>query len=283
LILGTGGILDRYDYIDKTSGMSKDQFVKANSDTTLYWWNDKMKQIFAYRSGQTVEELGKTKRVQNALYSKDSATTTPTMFFNHKYNEAITNALTDKNQIAYSEFLQAFTSLYTFDYEDAVEFSDKDYLVSLHENGDVMKVGLYDASSKSKNTDGKIMSAYLQYVVNKNVLTTKTFDNQEIVTVNILGGSGIENAEDKPYKDDKSYFTANHNYTWKTELNESQSGELNMTLREGNYRYAIPRAGDASYGNRIRGKYMVCSIEDTAPNCDASISYIITKFRTSWS
>ena len=283
LILGTGGVLDRYDYIDKTSGMSEDQFVKANSDTTLYWWNDKMKQIFAYRSGQTVEELGKTKRVQNALYSKDSDITIPTMFFNHKYNEAITNALTDKNQIAYSELLQAFTSLYTFDYEDAVEFSDKDYLVSLHENGDVMKVSLYDASNKSTNTDGKIMSAYLQYVVNKNVLTTKTFDNQEIVTVNILGGSGIENAEDKPYKDDKSYFTANHNYTWKTELNESQSGELNMTLREGNYRYAIPRAGDASYGNRIRGKYMVCSIEDTKPNCDASISYIITKFRTSWS
>jgi hypothetical protein len=55
-----------------------------------------------------------------------------------------------------------------------------------------------------------------------------------------------------------------------------------MTLREGNYRYAIPRASQVGYGDRIRGKYMICSMEDTYPDYDASITYILTKFRTSW-
>ena len=286
LILGTGGVLDRYDYIDKTSGMVEGQFVKANSDTTLYWWNDKVKQIFAYKTGSTVEELGKTKRVQNALYSKDDSENTPTMFFNNKYNEVVTNSLADKNQnknqIAYSEFLQAFTSLYTFNYEDAVEFTDKDYLVSLHDNKGALRVSKYDDSDSTTNTDGNLMNAYLQYVVNKNVLSTKVFDNQELVTVNIPGGAGIERNEQRN-KDTDSYFTQHHEYKWETDLNNSDTEELAMTLREGNYRYAIPRANNSSVGNRIRGKYMVCSIEDTNPNCDASISYIITKFRTSWS
>jgi len=266
--------------------MVEDQFVKANSDTTLYWWNDKVKQIFAYKTGSTVEELGKTKRVQNALYSKDDSENTPTMFFNNKYNEVVTNSLADKNQnknqIAYSEFLQAFTSLYTFNYEDAVEFTDKDYLISLHNNKGALRVSKYDDSGSTTNTDGNLMNAYLQYVVNKNVLSTKVFDNQELVTVNIPGGAGIERNEQRN-KDTDSYFTQHHEYKWETDLNNSDTEELAMTLREGNYRYAIPRANNSSVGNRIRGKYMVCSIEDTNPNCDASISYIITKFRTSWS
>jgi hypothetical protein len=55
-----------------------------------------------------------------------------------------------------------------------------------------------------------------------------------------------------------------------------------MTLREGNYRYAIPRENDAEYGSRIRGKYMICDIEDTSPKKDAQLVFVITKFRTSW-
>ena len=57
---------------------------------------------------------------------------------------------------------------------------------------------------------------------------------------------------------------------------------IEMTDREGNFRYSIPRANNASYGDRIRGKYMLCTIEGTIPQYDFSISYIITKFRTPW-
>jgi hypothetical protein len=65
-------------------------------------------------------------------------------------------------------------------------------------------------------------------------------------------------------------------------LNDAESTlENEITLREGNYRYSIPRATNEPYGDRVRGKYMICSIEDTEPDYDSSISYIITKFRGS--
>ena len=56
-----------------------------------------------------------------------------------------------------------------------------------------------------------------------------------------------------------------------------------MTYREGNYRYAIPRQNNADYGDRMRGKYLICDIKSINPDHDASISYILTKFRASWS
>ena len=122
------------------------------------------------------------------------------------------------------------------------------------------------------NFDGKIKSR-LQYVVNKNPLTTKVFDNQEI----------ISDYHDNLWTD-HSYFTSLHKYNFKSDLNESDDVyHLMMTTREGNYRYAVPRAKYQTWGNRIRGKYMLCTIESAAPEVEASIKYIITKFRTSWS
>ena len=121
--------------------------------------------------------------------------------------------------------------------------------------------------------DGTI-TTYLEYVVNKNPLVTKVFDNQEIVSVY------------KPYipGPDLPWLSVDHTYSWKTNLNAAEDVYyLRMTNREGNYRFAIPRADNVAYGGRIRGKYMICSIEDTAPQVDASITYVITKFRTSWS
>lgn len=51
---------------------------------------------------------------------------------------------------------------------------------------------------------------------------------------------------------------------------------------ENNHRFVIPRA-DGLFGNRARGKVMICSIEDIKPNPAMAIQYIITKYRQSWS
>ena len=40
----------------------------------------------------------------------------------------------------------------------------------------------------------------------------------------------------------------------------------------------MPRA-DGLFGNRARGKVMICSIEDIKPNPAMAIQYIITKYR----
>ena len=56
-----------------------------------------------------------------------------------------------------------------------------------------------------------------------------------------------------------------------------------VTIREHNYRYAIPRDTRANaYGSRMRGKYLVCEMQDNKPNTNVAIQYILTKFRASW-
>ena len=75
----------------------------------------------------------------------------------------------------------------------------------------------------------------------------------------------------------------NHKYTWQTESQKIESSlEEQITLRENNHRFVIPRA-DGLFGNRARGKVMICSIEDVKPNPAMAIQYIITKYRQSWS
>jgi len=44
----------------------------------------------------------------------------------------------------------------------------------------------------------------------------------------------------------------------------------------------IPRADNAIYGNRLRGKTMTCTISSTSNSYNFDIQYITTKYRTSW-
>ena len=124
-----------------------------------------------------------------------------------------------------------------------------------------------------------VAKTHLEYIVNKAPIATKVFDNQEIVTPQ------DESLFTELARVDYPYFSMHHNYTWSTET-DSTSSDLadDITTREHNYRYSIPRSNhDELYGNRMRGKYLKCTITDNAPNTNIATQYIITKYRTSWS
>lgn len=273
LILGTSGILSRYDYIDETAGMMPEQYVDTYSNTTLYWYDAAHKEIKSYNEGSTVTQLSKAKSVQNKL--NKSSNNKPYIMFDNKYNTVIADVLENKN-IMYDETLQQFVSTTDVVIQGSMKHDDNIYVVNRN------KIALLDHPTDTNeyvDWDGNKLSTYLEYVVNKSPLTTKVFDNQEIVTVN----NPVEYNLESPHEDRQSYYTHNHSYTWTTDLNTTSTDNLETTLREGNYRYSIPRHGNEEYGNRMRGKYMICSITDTDPHMDSSLSYIITKFRTSWS
>jgi hypothetical protein len=80
IILGNGGILDRYDYIDTTSGMAKDQYCTTISNAALYWWDAHNQEIKSYRTGNSVVRLSKQGRVQSKMHEKENQVI-PTMFF----------------------------------------------------------------------------------------------------------------------------------------------------------------------------------------------------------
>ena len=272
IVLGTGGVLDRYDYYSNTYGMHKQQFCSVCTTGGMYWF-DSHNNVICLFDGQSVVQLSKQGKVQNILnkYKKDDNFK---LFYNNRYNEVVFNVLSDDMQIVYNEMLGKFTSTLTIPFDGAIQFFNGEYLVKKNNTVCVYQYDYLDQSPKSTNQ--QLLSSYVKYVVAQQPLVTKVFDNQEIVTYENLQ---LHDA----IRDDDDYFSKNHKYVWQTESQKIESSlEEQITLRENNHRFAIPRA-DGLFGNRARGKVMICSIEDVKPNPAMAIQYIITKYRQSWS
>lgn len=272
IVLGTGGVLDRYDYYSNTYGMHEQQFCAVCTTGGMYWF-DSHNNVICLFDGQSVTQLSKQGKVQNILnkYKKDDNFK---VFYNNRYNEVVFNVLSDDMQIVYNEMLGKFTSTLTIPFDGAIQFFNGEYLVKKNDTVCIYQYDYLDESPKSTNR--QLLSSYVKYVVAQQPLVTKVFDNQEIVTYENL------QLQDVIYDED-DYFSKNHKYVWQTESQKIESSlEEQITLRENNHRFAIPRA-DGLFGNRARGKVMICSIEDTKPNPAMAIQYIITKYRQSWS
>ena len=270
IILGTGGVLQRYDYIDQICGMSPEKYCDTTSTSTLYWYDDKNKELKQYNN-TAFANMNDTYHT-DTLLQNTGTDVNPVMFYDIKYSELVSKVMTDDDSITFNERNNAFTSVYNIPFDDYVQFGNFTYLLKQNDN----KLNIYKwnelTDGKSVDTSNNVIPTYVQYVVNKYPTTTKVFDNQEIVSSELYGTDSY----------DKEYFNTDHSYSWKTDLNEAYTSDLKYTDREGNFRYAIPRCGNNAYGNRVRGKYMICTIQDNANHYDTSISYIITKFRQSW-
>lgn len=272
IVLGTGGILDRYDYYSNTYGMHKQQFCSVCTTGGLYWF-DSHNNVICLFAGQSVVQLSKQGKVQNIL-NKYKKNDNFKVFYNNRYNEVVFNILSDDMQIVYNEMIGKFTSTLTIPFDGAIQFFNGEYLVKKNDTVCVYQYDYLDESPKSTNQ--QLLSSYVKYVVAQQPLVTKVFDNQEIVTYENLQLQDV-------IRDNDDYFSKNHKYAWQTESQKIESSlEEQITLRENNHRFVIPRA-DGLFGNRARGKVMICSIEDIKPNPAMAIQYIITKYRQSWS
>lgn len=272
IVLGTGGVLDRYGYYSNTYGMHKQQFCSVCTTGGLYWF-DSHNNVICLFDGQSVVQLSKQGKVQNIL-NKYKKNDNFKVFYNNRYNEVVFNILSDDMQIVYNEMLGKFTSTLTIPFDGAIQFFNGEYLVKKNDTVCVYQYDYLDESPKSTNQ--QLLSSYVKYVVAQQPLVTKVFDNQEIVTYENLQLQDV-------IRDNDDYFSKNHKYTWQTESQKIESSlEEQITLRENNHRFVIPRA-DGLFGNRARGKVMICSIEDIKPNPAMAIQYIITKYRQSWS
>ena len=272
VILGDGGVLSRYDYLSNTYGMCKQQFCVASSNGGAYWC-DTHNNVICMFNGENVVELSKQGKVQSLMNAKADGSSG--VFYDNKNNEIVFNVFKDKQQIAFNEAIGKFTSVYTMPFEGYTQFFNGLYLINTVD--DEVNIFHYDYISDDglKDTNRQFIKCYVKYTVNQQPLVTKVFDNQSIVTQEDLQG--------RPIYDKDDYFSIDHKYTWETPMIKSASTlENSITLRENNHRFAIPRAGGL-YGDRIRGKYMVCEITSEKPKYTAAIQFITTKYRLSWS
>lgn len=285
LILGTGGILARYDYFASLNGMRPNEFVDAQSDSALMWWDHNKHELLGYGgNGTGVQILSKAKQVQNFINNNISnEIDDPTITYDKKFNEFIINIQKGTNHecgsLVYSEITNVFTGTYNIDPEFYLAFKDRLYLLN---NGILYEWNEQEPDQEKKglsfgfgDEDNRVaLLPYVKYVINKNLPYVKVYDQGE------FGGRFHYNYNDETGKIDLS----NLKLTFKTPL--KQQGILNgshITDREYSFRYTVPRNNNAEWSQRLRGKTMQVELESSSNSTDFSLQYMTTKFRISWS
>ena len=272
LVLGTGGILSRFDYLITLNGDSivNDKSI-TNSETNLYWYDFDKNVLCTLGNG--FQELSKVKGVQTYLNRlPDNARKNPVSFFDKKYNEVWFKVY--DRALIFNEQIQQFTSFYTHNPNWFFPFRTK--LVTIKDNNCYYLHNMYNVTSNI--SEDKI--SYVRFVVNQNVADTKTFDNQMFYA----DLDYISYDANKPIIKEVKFETDKY-YT--EPINQNS-----IDFREDTYRLPIGRAysdnasqqelTDMSYASRMRGKYLICNYTfDCNENKSFKLPYLKTTYRYS--
>lgn len=259
IILGSGDVLQRFDYISQIYGMKDSQFVKTQSDNALYWWDYDRAELLQY-TGQNLTPLIKTKGVSNYIEeNKSKLCDKPKLVFDNRYDELVAHVTDDS--LVYNEALGVFISIYKIAFDAGHVYNDT---IRLIKDGNVYNWNVNASNAKYGNIN---LLPKLNYVANKQNIYNKVFD---IATFGgrFYGGDNLNSLQ----------------FAFDTPLKQhSTCTGAQMSNREYDFRLAIPRNNNSSYGDRMRGKTMQCELKSSSNSTDFSLQYIITKYRMSWS
>ena len=250
LTLGTGGILVRYDYITNINGDSKynDRSI-INSDSNIFWYDIDKNEILI-SNGQSIQSLSKIKNVQT--YLNQDNTNLKYSLYDRKNNEV--RFQFENEQLTYNENINAFTSRYIVDSNWCISTSN-----------DITYVNNANVFINDKYTTKLDNSASIKFIVNKDLIYTKSFDNVDF--------SGILS---------NLVFTS-ADFNTKTQTSQTVSN-TDIDLREDNYRFYIPRDSlvveeEFYIPARMKGKYLICEYKF---NCNDDKSFEIPYIRTAY-
>lgn len=275
LVLGTGGVLSRFDTIVQNygAGIVNDKSIISSSQS-IYWYDTNKNVICSYGSNG-FHILSKEKKVQTFLNSlAQTSKINLTSVFNDKTNELWLKA--KGNSLIYNEQSDCFTSFYSHIPDWGLRFYDR--LITIR------GTNFYKNDSFGEEADVEDLIAKVTFTVNPNPEYTKVFDNQW------LAG----NIED-PNNSSPQVITSVKCHT-KTQ-DSFEINYNNIECREDTYRFPIPRQdrGDLgssdeseqdilnrSFSPRMRGKYMLCEYTfDCNDDKKIEIPLIKTTFRQS--
>ena len=254
LVLGTGDVLSRYDYVTTGNGSSiiNDPSIIA-TPSAMYWYDKDKNEICQLADG--VSKISKDNTVQTWLNIVPR--NVHDSLYDNKFNEV--QMCFDNDVLVYNERTRSFTSIYTFNPNKHASFSDK---------------LLYVKDNKFKeNADFPLskMQCKIQFVVNENPNITKTYDN-------VYFGGIFSDIKDM-MTDIK--FTTKHQTGHA--LEDYLDGGYAIDYREDTYRFAIGReegnTDDSSYPARLKGKYLIC---DYTINCDNQKDFNLLNVNTTY-
>lgn len=286
--LGTGGVLQRADYLSTMYGMREYDRASCQNDYGLFWIDVNNKAILKYgatrQQGSAVENYGEARSVQNIINQKINGLKENERvdIYYDKYNSELLCKLLNKNILTFNLKYNVATSIYTKQEDTVLNFNEfqadaniEDANIRLHKINNILVDPIdqnFDYLSPTK----------LSFLINKNAQITKVFDNQKI-TSPIMDKSWSDNfffhideETEEEVIDKQMSFTTDI-------VKKRIKNPDGYTDREGNLLYNIPREKDEEYGYRIRGRWMQVDLEDKNPNRLFAISHVITKFRQSFS
>lgn len=261
IILGTGGVLERYDYISHTYGQKKNQHTACVGNDSLYWWDGNLKEIMRYQDGYQATPLSTFKQVKNYI-NDNSESTMPSVIYDPSHKEVMFNVVGNKS-IVFNESSDSFISVYTFaPIYHAFTFDDL-YVTDTSV--------IYKYNTNSSNWFDNPIYPKIKMVVNASSDFNKVFDIQTFGG-RLYGGEDLNAIIFKYNTPLKQVGITNGN---------------SITNREYDFRLTIPRNGETienkvEWGDRLRGKTMQYEISSTSSGDDFSLQYITTKYRMSW-
>ena len=275
VLLGSGGLLSRYDYVSTTSGLEDNVFSYAITTQSLYWI-DAFNTVFCqYNGGGDYSQISITKNINtavsreyrlggNAQIKRYKVLTDP------RYNEVYFKS--EGGVFVFNELQQVFTSRYSYD--GSCDSITGKYDTFIANNVGIRK-NIVSLSGINHMHDEVKISFGLTCVVNAQPNFVKVFDN-----VRFGATEGMAKRFNVSY-------TVNDGKELK-QSTYSVNPNKDISNRYYDYRYAVPRMKYPydliqQYGSRLRGKAVYCNIGGEASFDDMQLHYITTKFRTLWS
>lgn len=261
LLLGSGGVLDRYDYISTNNGMCDDMFAYATTPMALYWIDADRSELCQYFGQSKYDVISKSKNINSYMkevFSKDYHK--QKIVYDNKYNEVLFG-VSIGTSISFSETQQRFYSIYDRNVDVDGIYIRNFTLFNMDDTVAVWNNGNYKDSVRDVN---------LKFVVNNQYSTVKVFDN-------MIFGSDQDTVDSIIVLFRNDHMSSN--YITKNEISN----------RYFDYRFAIPRGtdnlGNGLFGNRMRGKYVECDIHINPSDGinKATLQYFMTKYRAIWS
>ncbi len=301
--VGTGAVLDRYDYYSTTTGC-KAIFGVTITEQGMYWIDVLSKKVFRWTGGDKGGELQPLSdaRDMSSFFSNNiigDGITNDNPFrgkgissvFDHEFGEVIwsykDSAKTFTIVFNESKTIQAFTGLYTY---SSPMFCNDKYNVFAVDPSNLNAIYLQNTGSYCVFFDQLTPApSSLRYVVNPHPNTIKVFDNQEL-NLESKDRFGVDQPTDNFTR--CRYLTNNQNSDWRATATISKRKERrwNYLVARNRVLYTTPVPDiltdlspiDKPYGERLRDHQLICDLEyDNALNNEITLTAVDTIYRLS--
>lgn len=244
IVLGTGSVIQDFKYLSSNIGAQSREGVVSTSKG-IYWVDQLTRKSYAFRANG-LESLSDVNGMKSWFASNINNNTSIVLGVDSLNNEVLISTL--DNTLAFNEVINKFTSFYT--YGTTMYLNSFDRLFSAQYSN------LYEHNVGNENTFyGTSNESSIEFVVNKNPIYTKVFDNIEWYT-----GS-----------DTNKFQSA----VFENSVNAVSIALTDAVVKERVTKLAVPRTED---GARFRDTYIKVKLQ-TAKSF--VLHYVKTLFRIS--